>query len=78
LVATLFRQGELLYEKDSHGDISELMAESPASFFYLNGSAATRLTFERDAQGRVTGAVFRDDRHEERWEKRAGASASGR
>ena len=70
VVATLFRQGDLLYEKDAHGDISELLAESATSFFYLNGSSFTRLTIERDPQGRVTGAVFRDDRHEERWEKR--------
>jgi hypothetical protein len=34
----------------------------------------TRLTFERDAEGRVTSAVFHDDRHEEHWEKRAAAS----
>jgi len=70
ITATLFRQGDLLYEKDAHGDISELLPESQSSFFYLNGSSSTRLTVERDAQGRVTGAVFRDDRHEERWEKR--------
>ena len=70
LVATLFRQGDQLYEKDSHGDIGEMLAESQNIFFYPNASSFTRLTIERDSQGRVTGAIFRDDRHEERWEKR--------
>jgi acetyl esterase/lipase len=75
-VATVFRQGDQLYEKSLQGEIAELAAESQTVFFYPNGSSLTRLTFERDAQGRVTGAVFRDDRHEERWEKRS--SATGR
>jgi len=69
-VATVFRQGDQLYEKSLQGEIVELAAESQTIFFYPNGSSLTRLTFERDAQGRVIGAVFHDDRHEERWEKR--------
>jgi len=73
--AVLFRQGDQLYEKNPQGDISELAPESTAVFFYPNGSSFTRLIFERDAQGRVSGAVFRDDRHEERWEKRGSASS---
>ncbi len=67
-VATLFRQGDQLYERNAQGEIAELAAESPAIFFYPYGSSLTRLTFERDAKGRVTAAVFRADRHEERWE----------
>jgi poly(3-hydroxybutyrate) depolymerase len=67
--AILFRQGDQLYEKNPQGEIAELAAESPTLFFYPNGSSLTRLTFERDAAGRIT-ALFRDDRHEERWEKR--------
>jgi acetyl esterase/lipase len=74
VVATLFRQGDLLYQKNTHGEIAELAAESKTIFFYPNGSSLTRLTFERDAEGRVTSAVFHDDRHEEHWEKRAAAS----
>ena len=74
VVATLFRQGDLLYQKNTHGEIAELAAESKAIFFYPNGSSLTRLTFERDAEGRVTSAVFHDDRHEEHWEKRTAAS----
>jgi predicted esterase len=71
IVATLFCQGDLLYEKNMHGEIAELAAESKTVFFYPNGSSLNRLTFERDAEGRITSAVFRDDRHEEHWEKRA-------
>ncbi|HEY1902204.1 MAG TPA: alpha/beta hydrolase-fold protein [Terracidiphilus sp.] len=72
---TIFRQGDQLYEKNLQGEIAELAAESPASFFYLNGSSTTRLIFEHDAQGRVTTLVFHDDRHEERWEKRSSPSS---
>jgi dienelactone hydrolase len=71
IVATVFRQGDTLYEKNQIGEIAELAAESPANFFYPHGASLPRLTFEHDAEGRVTSAVFRDDRHEERWEKRA-------
>ena len=69
LAATLFRQGDQLYEKDPHGEVNELEAESQSSFFYPNGSVWTRLVVDRDAQGRVTGLLFRDDRHEEKWER---------
>jgi acetyl esterase/lipase len=74
-VATFFRQGEQFFERNMQGEVAELAAESPAAFFYPNGSSLTRLTFERDAEGRVTAAVFHDDRHEERWEKRASVSS---
>jgi hypothetical protein len=67
--ATLFRQGDQLYEKDPHGEVTELEAESAVSFFYPLGGVWTRLTVEHDSQGRVTGLVFRDDRHEEKWER---------
>ena len=70
IVVAIFRQGDRLYEKNRQGEIAELAAESPSTFFYLNGSATTRLTFVRDPQGRVTALVLRDDRHEERWERR--------
>jgi predicted esterase len=70
IVITIFRQGEQLFEKNLQGEITELAAETPSIFFYLNGSSTTRLTFERDTQSRTTMLVLRDDRHEERWEKR--------
>jgi hypothetical protein len=70
VIVTIYRQGEQLFEKNLQGEIAELAAETPSVFFYVNGSSTTRLTFERDAQGRVTALALRDDRHEERWEKR--------
>jgi hypothetical protein len=69
-VVTLFRQGELLYEKNQQGELFELAAESTSSLFYPNGTSLTRIAIERDSLGRVTGLILRDDRHEERWEKR--------
>jgi acetyl esterase/lipase len=72
---SVFRQGEQLYEKNLQGEVAELDAESPSTFFYPNGSSTTRLYFERDAQGRVIALVLRDDRHQERWEKRMGVSS---
>jgi poly(3-hydroxybutyrate) depolymerase len=74
MAATIFRQGDQLYSKNSLGEVAELAAESPTIFFYPNGSSLTRLTFERDADGRIASALFHDDRHEERWEKRPSAS----
>jgi predicted esterase len=68
--ATIYRQGDQLFEKDPHGEVTALEAESPASFFYPYGGYWTRLLVERDAQGRVTGLIYRDDRHEERWERK--------
>lgn len=69
LAATLFRQGNQLYERDPHGELTELEAESPNSFFYPNGSTWTRLLVDRDPQGRVTSLTYRDDRYSERWER---------
>ena len=70
---TVVRQGDMLFAKNIFGDMSELAAESPTVFFYPLGPSINRLIFERKGEGRVTGAVFRDDRHEEHWEKRTGA-----
>ncbi len=72
---TIFRQGDLLYEKNRVGEINEIAAESPSVFFYPNGSSIPRFTFERDPQGHVTALVLHDDRHEERWEKRPSTQA---
>jgi predicted esterase len=69
LAATLFRQGEALYEKDPHGEVTEVEAEAPNTFFYPLGSIWTRLTVEHDKQGHVTALLYHDDRHEERWER---------
>jgi hypothetical protein len=69
LAVSLFKQGDQLYQKNVHGEISELAAESLSTLFYPNGISLTRVAVERDAQGRVTALILRDDRHEERWER---------
>lgn len=69
IAVTLFRQGDLLYQKNQHNEIAELAAESNAVLFYPNGSSITRILVERDSQGRVAGLLLRDDRHEEHWER---------
>jgi poly(3-hydroxybutyrate) depolymerase len=71
LEVSLFRQADQLYQKNIHGEIVELAAESLSTLFYPNGISLTRISVERDPQGRVTGLVLRDDRHEEHWEKRS-------
>ena len=70
LAATLFRQGDQLYEKDPHGEVTEVEAESPSRYFYPLGSIWTRLIVERDPKGHLTSLLYRDDRHEERWERK--------
>ncbi len=72
---TVFWQGDRLYGRDRYGQISELAAESPAELFYLDGSSISRLIVQHDAEGHVDAIVFRDDRHEERWERRKTASS---
>ena len=69
LAVTLFRQGDVIYQKNLHNEIAELAAESNSVLFYPNGSSITRILVERDSQGRVTGLTLRDDRHEEHWER---------
>ena len=69
VVVSLFRQGDDLYQKNHYGEITELAAESLNVLFYPNGSSITRIAVERDTQGRATGLILRDDRHEERWER---------
>jgi hypothetical protein len=68
-VATIQRQGEQVFLRNAQGDVMEIQPENANTFFYVTGSQS-RLTFEHDAQGRVTAILFRDDRHEELWEKR--------
>jgi hypothetical protein len=75
LAVTIFRQADQLYEKNLQGEIVEMAAESPSTFFYPNTSSTTRLTFERDPQGHVTVLILHDDRHEERWERRVQAAS---
>ncbi|MGA8041702.1 MAG: alpha/beta hydrolase-fold protein [Terracidiphilus sp.] len=67
---TVFRQGDQLYQKDVHGQIHELAAESTSTLFYPNGGSISRVFAERDSEGHITALIYRDDRHEERWARR--------
>jgi len=69
VVATVFRQGDKLLSRNRIGEVTELLPENATTFFYPTGGTR-RLVFERDAEGRVTGIRFRDDRHEEFWERK--------
>lgn len=69
VAVTLFRQGEILYQKNHYGEIAELAAESNSILFYPNGSSLTRINVERDSQGRITGLILHDDRQDEHWER---------
>jgi poly(3-hydroxybutyrate) depolymerase len=66
---TITRHGDTLYAKSRVGESNELFPENPTTFFYASGSP-TRLIFQKDASGEVRGLVFRDDRHEEFWERK--------
>lgn len=70
LAVTIFRQGDELYEKDIHGAVNELAAESLSTLFYPNGSSISRVRVERNSDGVITALIYHDDRHEERWERR--------
>ncbi len=76
---TIYREGDQLFEKCASGEVIGLEAESPDAFFRpgdVPGARSIRLTFERDAQGRVTAFVLHDSRHDERWEKQKPASGN--
>jgi pimeloyl-ACP methyl ester carboxylesterase len=72
---TVLWQGDRLYGRDRYGQLEELAAESPTELFYPFGSSITRLLAQRDSEGRIIAIIYRDDRHEERWEKRKTASS---
>jgi poly(3-hydroxybutyrate) depolymerase len=76
LAVTLFRQGDELFQKNIHGEINELAAESLSALFYPNGTSLIHISVERDSQGRIVSLTLRDDRHEERWEKQRPAIAN--
>ncbi len=65
---TILRNGDRLMVKNRTGDLAEVLPESPTTFFYPNGGTS-RLIFERAPDGHITGILFRDDRHEEHWER---------
>lgn len=69
IVASISRQGDKLMSRSRSGDVTELLPENATTFFYPTGGTR-RFTFERDAEGRISGIRFRDDRHEEFWERK--------
>lgn len=71
---TIFWQNDKLYGRNRYGEIDELAAASATELFYPQGSSATRIIAERNAEGHITAIVMRDDRNEERWEKKKTAA----
>ena len=67
LPITIYRQGEELFQKTPQGVVSALAAETSSTFYFQNTSQA-RIVFEHDAEGKVSGFLYRDDRSEVRWE----------
>ena len=65
---TILRNGDRLMVKNRTGDLAEVLPESPTVFFYPTGGTS-RLIFEKGPDGHVTSITFRDDRHEEHWER---------
>ncbi len=68
--ATIYSQGEQLFQKSSSGEVVLLEAESTDTFSRPGDTATakeTHLVFEHDATGRVTGYILDDNRHQERW-----------
>ena len=57
-IVSIYRQGEQLFEKNQQGEVAELAAESSNVFFYLNGSATTRLTFPSTTRERAASSPF--------------------
>jgi poly(3-hydroxybutyrate) depolymerase len=66
---TITREGDALYARSRVGESNELFPENPTTFFYASGSP-TRLIFQKDPSGQVHGLTYRDDRHEEFWERK--------
>jgi hypothetical protein len=65
---SILRNGDRLLVKNRTGDLTEIFPETTTVFFYPTGST-TRLIFQKNAEGKVTGILYHDDRHEELWEK---------
>jgi len=71
-IATIYSQGEQLFQKSPSGEVVLLEAESADTFSRPGDEHAPKpshLVFEHDASGRVTGFILDDNRHQERWVK---------
>jgi pimeloyl-ACP methyl ester carboxylesterase len=71
LEVTIYKEGNKLYQKNSSGEVIELLPENANTYFYPMGGL-TRITFEHESgpNSPVKGIEFRDDRREEHWTKR--------
>ncbi len=67
LPLVIYRQGDQLFQKTPQGVVTALAAESTSVFFFLN-AGQTRIIFEHDAEGKVSGFLYHDDRSEGHWE----------
>jgi pimeloyl-ACP methyl ester carboxylesterase len=67
LPVIIYRQGDSLFYKNQQGVVTQLGAESLTTFYFQSASQV-RLVFERDAEGRVNGFLYKDDRSDTRWE----------
>ena len=66
---TITRQGDSLFSRNRIGQTTELLPENATTFFYPHGGLS-RMIFQKDAAGQVQEIVFRDDRHEEHWQRK--------
>jgi hypothetical protein len=70
--ATIYSQGEQLFQKSPTGEVVLLEAESADTFARPGDTAIakeTHVVFEHDTTGRITGYILDDNRHQERWIK---------
>ena len=65
---TVIRSADRLMVKNRTGDLAEVLPETPTVYFYPTGGTA-RLIFQKNAEGKVVSILYRDDRHEETWER---------
>ncbi len=65
---TIIRSADRLMVKNRTGDLAEVLPETPTVYFYPTGGTA-RLIFQKNAEGKVVSILYRDDRHEETWER---------
>ncbi len=65
---TVIRSADRLMVKNRTGDLAEIFPETPTVYFYPTGGTA-RLIFQKNAEGKVVSILYRDDRHEETWER---------
>ena len=67
LPLVIYRQGDELFQKTPQGVVTALAAESTSVFFFQN-AGQSRIIFEHDAEGKVSGFLYHDDRSEGHWE----------